>query len=164
MYKYILALALGMITFTCMAQVAVIDTQIASQNSPISDELQSKAQAEFNPRKDAIVEKQKEKKEAYDALEKNRSIMTVEQVKDAESNVIKLNSEEMKMVEDFQTDFKEFEMTMNQKILEQISAIVQNIAEELKLDLVVIKQVSLYSKDSIDITEKVVSRLKELKS
>ncbi|MBI4685258.1 MAG: OmpH family outer membrane protein [Nitrospirae bacterium] len=144
-------------------KVGVIDLQRAV----IESEGGKKARSDFESlikTKQAVAD---EKANAIDKLkadlDKQASVLSADAKKAKEEELDKLMRDYQRLVNDAQADIKKKEGELTEAILKDIHEIIGAFAQEEGYDIVLPKDLSVYSKKEIDITDIIVKKFNESK-
>lgn len=147
-------------SFAMALNIGVVDMQKVMQNAPQVKAMQNKLKSEFGPQEQKLQALQKQLQADVEKFEKNSSIM-----KDSDKKALaKKIAAEQKDLQNRQNDFRTKVLTAQneamQKIFGQIQKIVNGIASDQKLNLILTKTSTVYSDDDMDVTDQVIKKLK----
>lgn len=141
------------------AQIAVVDTQYVFENANITKQVNEEILEVTKTAKDKIKAEERKLASEKDALLAQKSVLS--------KDVYAQREEELKKkVFEFRRNLKETQKELNitnkqkkQEIAEKISQAVDKIAKENNYDAVISKTFLMYNKESIEITEKVLTEV-----
>jgi outer membrane protein len=140
-------------------KIGFVDTVQLMKDSPQAEAARRKLENEFRPRDQKIVEMQKEEKQLEDQLGKDVSIMSDAERKKLERNLQTLKRDIKRAREEIIEDYnlrRNEEINRLQKVIDKITI---DIAKEDRYD-VILRDNVLYSSKRINITDKVLERLR----
>lgn len=129
------------------------------ENCLYAKEIRRKLEKEFNPRNDKFTAKQKELQNKGDLLERDRAVLSEKERISRDRELTKLQQEVQHMAESLDVEFKsrlQEELINFNKVVDDV---VTKLAETEKYDLILLDQVVKFSKESLDCTAKIVSKL-----
>lgn len=143
-------------------KIGFVDMQKVLEQAPQAEAAQNALQKEFSPRDKSIVDGQKELRKLEDKLTRDGVVM-------AESDRRKLERDIVSRKRDLKRDQDEFREDLNirrNEILGRLDGIVRDavdaIAKTEKYDLIVSQGPGvIHAAERIDITDKVIARLKQ---
>jgi len=140
--------------------VGVIDMEQIFRSSPEVKKINEQLKDQFASRKSKIIEMGKTLQGELQGYQKNKAVMSKDQVKTFEAKISKkeadLRGEQMQ----FQKDLYAAQNKRMGDFMNQVRGIVTKVADSKKLELVLPKNVVLYSQGATDITSEVMSKLK----
>jgi outer membrane protein len=141
-------------------KIAVVNPAKVLESAPQYDAALEKLEKEFEPKNRALISVQKEVKDLLDQLEKDGEIMAVKEKKDLERDVV-FKRQKLKSGQD---DLRvQLNLRRNEELGElqkEILKSIQTVAKEEQFDLVIGNGI-FYASDRIDITQKVIDRMKK---
>ena len=163
MHKLLTAVAL--VLPLSLAQAADLKIGFVSvakilSSAPQAEAASKRLEQEFAPRQKGLVEAQKSVRKLEEKLSKDGAVMSESQRRNLENDIRNqlrdLNRTNAELREDFNLRRNE-ELGKFQK---QVLEVINGLAEEEGFDLVVNDGATLYASPQVDITDKVLSRLK----
>ena len=143
-------------------KIGVFDMQKILRESKTVEGYREKFSRQIDARKKPIQEKEAAARELEDKLRKGADMIpadrqSVEEKLANESKIIK------RMKEDFDSDFQKTDRELAQKAVAEIGGVARKLAEKEALTVLLEKSAGgvVYSKDSVDITAKIVSAYDE---
>lgn len=130
------------------------------EESPQYARAKDDLEKEFNRRNEEISARQKDVKKLEDQMERNGSVMSEDKVKDLEKELVAARRKLKNAQDSFREDFTIRRNEELNKLRKAVGEVVREVAKDEKLDLVISDGV-VYFSDRVDISEKVLSRLRE---
>lgn len=161
-------LAIGVLLFSTAAvnaqelKIGFVDTARVLKDAPQADLARKKLEHEFAPRDEKIVNMQKQLKNLDDRQNKDIAVMSDSVRRKVERDMIELRRDIKRAKEEFTEDFnlrRNEELTKLQRLISQTTVAV---AKEDGYDIVLSDSV-LYTSKRVDITEKILERLRTSK-
>jgi len=162
-----LLLALGLLLCTCAVVasasdyvIAVIDPNRVVEQSPQYEAARKALQQEANERERQLLEQQNQLNELQKKLDRDAALMSEEELQRLR-NDIRNRDRKLKYA---QAEARE-ELTLRQnelrtKLGKQVEEVVQGLAKDRKIDLIVSGDAVFYFSERIDISEAVVERMR----
>lgn len=153
-------LSLPVFGVTQEVKIGFVDTAQLMKDSPQAEIARKKLENEFRPRDQKIVEMQKEEKQLEDQLAVDVTGMPDSERKKLERNLQTLKRDIKRAREEIIEDYnlrRNEEINRLQKVIDKITI---DIAKEDNYD-VILRDNVLYSSKRINITEKVLARLRQ---
>ncbi len=151
---------LGPVAQAADYKIAVVNPAKVLESSPQYDAALSKLEKEFEPKNRDLISIQKDVKQMMEQLEKDGAIMSVKEKQDLEREVV-FKRQKLKSGQD------ELRVQLNLRRNEELGQLqkeilnsIQTVAKEENFDLVIGNGI-FYASDRIDITQKVIDRLKK---
>ena len=117
-------------------KVAIVDTQKAILDTADIKKAQDAMEAKFKPRQDEIGKLQKELQDIQDQLQKMQGKLQPEAERDLTTKGQRTQRELQRATEDLQGDVENQRNDILQRVGRQMRAVIQKLAEEKGLDLV----------------------------
>ena len=130
------------------------------ENAPQATSARLKLERDFQPRKDEIIAAQKKVQKLEQTLVRDADTMSESARHSLERDIISRKRDLRRVQEEYREDLnlrRNEELTQLQR---EISKVIKQVAEEGKYDLIVGEAV-IYASEAIDITDKVLERLKK---
>jgi outer membrane protein len=143
-------------------KIGFVDTARVLKDAPQADLARKKLEHEFAPRDEKIVNMQKQLKNLDDRQNKDNVVMSDSVRRKVERDMIELKRDIKRAKEEFTEDFnlrRNEELTKLQRLISQTTVAV---AKEDGYDIVLSDSV-LYTSKRVDITEKILERLRASK-
>lgn len=159
----ILVVNLGIFSASVQAaelKIGFVNAPKVLEQAPQAEAAQKALQKEFSPRDQAIVDEQKEVRKLEDKLSRDGVIMSENERRKLERDIISRKRDLKREQDEFREDLNIRRNEAFEKIRNIVRDSINDIAKKEKYDLIVGEGV-IYANDKIDITDKVVERLKE---
>jgi len=155
----------------CMfSGLAIAETKIGFVNpikvleqAPQAATARQKLEKDFQPRKDEIITAQKKVQKLEQNLVRDADTMSESARRLLERDIISQKRDLRRVQEEYREDLNLRRNEELGQLQREISNVIKQIAEEGKYDLIVGEAV-IYASDAIDITNKVLERLKQTNS
>ncbi len=158
---------IGMGLFCLMSGLALAEVKIGFVNpikvlesAPQAASARAQLEKDFQPRKDEIIAAQKKVQKMEQDLLRDQDTMSESARQSLERDIISQKRDLRRVQEEYREDLN---LRRNEELAQlqrEISKVIQQVAEEGKYDLIVGEAV-IYASDTIDITSKVLDRLKQ---
>lgn len=143
------------------AKVAYVNVPYLIDNSPQAKAASSELEERFGPKKQELQNKQQEYQQLQQKLQKDGLVsMTEAERQDAQERLRTLKREIQRMQQAFREDLNMERNNAFKEVRKAVMEAVQKLAEEEGYDLVV-GQGALYASDAVNLTERVLERMKE---
>lgn len=147
-------------SFATPMKIGVVDLQKVMQTTPKMKALQARLEKDFMPRRDKLVKMEEQLKADMDTFKRDSAVMSDAQKKALESKIIKAKQAFEAEGQEYQRDLSEKHNKSVQALYEKVKSIVDSIAKQGQYDLVLQKDAAPYSASKLDITDKVLAKLK----
>lgn len=141
-------------------KIGFVNAARVSMDAPQSDVAREKLEKEFQPRDQELGAVQKEIKGLEEKLARDGAVMKESERSRLEREVVSRKRELRRMQDEFREDFNLRRNEELAKLQRRILEVIQQLAKEEKFDLIVSDGV-VYASDQVDITAKVIERLKQ---
>jgi len=141
------------------ARIAFVNTPQVLEQAPQAEAVRNTLQSEFAPRDAKLVAEQKKVKELEDKLSRDSSIMSDEERRKLERDVLSQKREIKRARDEFNEDFNIRRNEELSKMQREIALSIVSLAKEKGYDLILENGV-IYASDRVDITTAVIERLK----
>lgn len=141
-------------------KIGVLDTSKIAMNTPQFKAAQDKFKNEIDALEKEKLNAQKSLQSDIEAFQKNSPTMKADAKQAAQQKII---DQQKKMQEKLGKRQDEISASQNkemQALSKKVEGVVNAVAAEEKLDLVIIKAATAFSKPEIDITDKVIKKMK----
>jgi len=156
-----LALAFFTLTFVWAAaaqsNVAIVDTQAAIMQTAEITKAQADMEAKFQPRQEELQTLQRELTDIQNQLQKMAGKLTPQAQRDLQFDGQSKQRDLQRKTEDLQADVDNWRNDTLQRAGRQMSVVIQKLAEEKGVDIVVDASNTLYFKPALDITKDAVA-------
>jgi len=140
-------------------KIVVIDLELIVEKSKEVDNFNKKIENQFKPRQDKLISESKILQEKMAEIGRNQTIMSTDQLAEAQDEIIakrtKLQSEERS----FQEDLKLAQARAYRSFMKDVDNAVSAMAKKRGYSLVLRKQAVAYSSDTLDVTPLVLAEL-----
>ena len=161
----ILALPFVLISTQIHAEVRIgfVNTAQVLEQAPQAAEASSRLQAEFASREAEIVGNAKALKSKEEKLKRDAPIMSEEARRKLEREILTMQRDIKRARDEFKEDLNLRRNEEFAKLQREVAQAVVNLAKEEKYD-VILESGVVYASDSVDITKKLLERLKKAPS
>jgi len=163
MLTWVRLAAVGGLCLAAQAQaldykIGVVDPERVIEESPQYEAARQALQEEVADRERALREQQAKLDELKKNLERDAPLMSEEELARLQ-NDIRTRDRKVKYAKaEFQEDFALRQTELRTKLVQQVREVVQELAKEQKMDLIVSEGV-VYFSDRVDISAQVIERL-----
>lgn len=163
----LLALTLGFfVTGSAVAEeyrIGFVNATKVFEESPQYKSARERLQTEFSRREKDLLASQKQLKQLKEKLQRDGSVMSESEVKRLERDILSRS----RKLKNAQTEFREdLNLRQNEefkKLRQQVREVIREVGKSEKIDLIVSDGVVYFSK-KIDISDKVLEKLRQLKA
>ena len=141
-------------------KLAFVNAIQVVEQSPQYEAAQKELDKEFSQRNEEVVSKQQQLKKLQEKLERDGALMSESELKRLEKDIFSRQRRLKNAQEEFREDFALRRNELLNKLRTQVAEVVEEVAKDEKIDLVLSDGVVYFSK-RVDISDKVVERLKE---
>lgn len=143
-------------------KIGIVNVQAVVQQLPQMAQIQETIREEFKEEMDAI--KKIEKDIAYygEKYQRDKSLMTPEQIKELEKQITDLQKDYATKGKTLENNLRRRQGEEQNKILALVKQAIDNVAEAGKFDIVLQQNAVAYQKDIEDISSKVVEQVSKL--
>lgn len=167
--KKLLAFACSAALLACVScsasaadpKIAVIDVQKILTTSPQVEAMRTKLKNQFSPKEKEIDAAKKNMQANIEKYKKDNAVMNETQKKEMQNKIMAQQTKLHDLETNFQQSLVAAQNQSMQNISKQIQDIVNKIAKDQGLDLILIKGAIAYSNPSFDVTDKVIDGLKK---
>jgi len=155
--------ALAMISANVIAadlKVGFVNAAKVLEQAPQADAARAALEKEFSPRDKSLLKSQKETRKLEDRLTRDGAIMSESERRKLERNIVSRKRDIKREQEEFREDLNIRRNESFDKLRRRVYEVIVDIAKKEKYDLIVSDGV-VYADNRIDITDKVVARLKQ---
>jgi outer membrane protein len=139
-------------------KIGVVDPERVVEQSPQYESARKALQEEVADRERALREQQTKLDELKKNLERDGPLMSEEEIARLQ-NDIRTRDRKVKYAKaEFQEDFALRQNELRTKLVQQVREVVQEVAKEQKMDLIVSEGV-VYFSERVDISAQVIERL-----
>jgi len=141
-------------------KLAVVDMQVVLQKAPQISKINEGLTKQFKGRQDKIMQAQQNLQNETQNLEKNASVMKADDRLNLEKKLMTDRNDVQTMVAAFQKDLSKQQSDSLHGFSQQLEGVVNKLAAQTGIDLVIQKGSTLYAKHDMDITPQVLDALK----
>jgi len=139
--------------------IAVIDPTRIVEQSPQYDAARNELQQQVSDREQELLAQQSQLEELQKKLERGSALMSEAEVQLLQ-NDIRNRERKLKYAQaEFREDFALRQNELRTKLAQQVEEVVRELAKEQKIDLILSEGI-VYFSERIDISDKVIERLK----
>lgn len=150
-------------TASLPTKIGVLDWQQLLTKAPQAEEAGKRLEKEFQARKDALIAKQKDFQTKQEKLGRDKDVMAETERKKVENDLTKLQQDLRRLDEELRSDYTARHREEMDDFLKVTREVVDELAKKEEFDLVLPQDATIYTADRIDVTEKVLERLRKLK-
>lgn len=141
-------------------KIGFVNAARVLEEAPQADAARDQLEKEFSPRDKALVKTQKQVRDLEDKLARDGAIMSESERRKLEREVISQKRDLKRSQDEFREDLNIRRNEAFDKLRRRVFEVITDIAKKEKYDLIVSDGV-VYANDRIDITAKIVNRLKQ---
>lgn len=158
-FKYInvwIAFALVLVSGHAFADLKIgfVDKQVLGSESLYVKNVGERMNKDFTSRKDAIIAKDRDLKAKFEALERDKDVLSEAERNKKERELAKLQQSLASENDAFQNDVMQRQEKERAAFEKLLTEVLTDVAKEEKLDLILDQQVVLYSNGKFDYTHK----------
>ncbi|MEI8054748.1 MAG: OmpH family outer membrane protein [bacterium] len=150
----------GMQAFADM-KVGVLDWNKVMTDTPQVEVARKVLKEKFEKRDKEMLAAQKAFQADIEAFNKNGPTMKADDQKAAQQKIINKQKELQDKQAKLQKDLSDEHNKVMKDIMSKVEGVVSKVAADKKLDLVITKQATLYSKSELDVTSEVIKQMKK---
>lgn len=160
-FKAAVAIVLASLAAPALAELKVgyVNAAALLQGSPQAEAVQGKLRSEFMPKRNELESKQAKIKQMEDELNKNGLMLSEDQRKKRERDIIEARRDLKYTSDQFEDDLRLRQAEEVGKLREQLLSAVEGFAKAEGFDLILYEGV-MYAKETVDVTDRVLQRLK----
>jgi outer membrane protein len=143
-------------------KVGFVNVPRIMDQAPQAKAADARLEKEFGPRDSEILAMKRDVVKATDKLTKNSAVMSASERQRQQSSVSKLRREIRRLEDEFREDVNLRRSQELGKLQRKVVEIIRALAKAEKFSLIISDGV-IYASKSVDITDKVISRLKKSK-
>ena len=141
-------------------KVGFVNAAKVLEQAPQADAARTSLEKEFSPRDKSLLKSQQDIRKLEDKLSRDGAIMSESERHKLERDIVSRKRDVKRGQEEFREDLNIRRNESLDKLRRRVYEVIVDIAKKEKYDLVVSDGV-VYADDRIDITDKVVARLKQ---
>ncbi len=142
---------------TAQTKVAVVNSQLAILETAEIKKAQAAMEAEFKPRQDEIQKLQRELQDIQNQLQKMQGKLTAQAERDLQYEGQRKQRDLQRATEDLQADIDARRNDILARVGRQMQEVIQKLAEEKGIDVVIDTTNTLYFKPALDLTKEATS-------
>ena len=139
-------------------KIGVVDPERVIEESPQYEAARQALHAEVADRERALREQQAKLEELKKNLERDAPLMSEEELARLQNDIRNRDRKLKYAKEEFQEDFALRQNELRTKLIAQVREVVQELAKEQKIDLIVSEGV-VYFSERVDMSAQVIERL-----
>ena len=139
-------------------KVGYVDMQRALNETDDGRKAKDKLKKEFDQKQKELDEQQNQLKKEIEDLDKKRSLLTPDKIRDKESELRSKLEKVQQTYMRHQKDLSEKEQKETAKIFERMTKIIQEIAAAENFSMIVDKSALVYAKPHLDLTNELIRR------
>lgn len=140
-------------------KIGLVDKQVLGQDSLYAKSVHEKMKKEFSTRQEGIVAKEKDLMTKFESLERDKDVMADSERVKKERELGKLKQSLQEETEAFQHDVMQRQEKEAAAFEKVVSEVLNEIAKEEKLDLILQQQVAMFTNRKADYTYKALQSL-----
>ncbi|MCB1827311.1 MAG: OmpH family outer membrane protein [Coxiellaceae bacterium] len=159
-----LLFCVGLTANAANTQVGIIDMHKVLSESPQVQKIKNDLQAQFKPQQEKLVKARDTLQADAENLNKNASIMSTS---DRDALQKKVANEQRDLQQEqmaYQQQAMKAQNAAFQEFMKDVKGIASNVAKQQKLDMIMTTDNMVYFQDTMDITDKVIAKLKAQRS
>jgi len=139
--------------------IAVMDPTRVVEQSPQYETARQELQKKVSEREQELQVQQKQIEELRKKLERDAALMSEEEIQLLQNDIRNRDRKLKYAQEEFREDFALRQNELRTKLAQQVEEVVRELAKEQNIDLILSEGI-VYASERIDISDKVVERLK----
>ncbi|WP_257267015.1 OmpH family outer membrane protein [Endozoicomonas sp. ONNA2] len=143
--------------------IGVLDTVMVLSESNAGKQYAKKSEARFKPQLVALQKLEGEVRNMQEKLQKDGPTLSAEQLKVRQLELQRRYEDLQLKGRQYQTDKAEADNAERERLRPKLQAAIDKVVSELKLDLIIDRQMAIYASSGIDITRKVIESLNQMK-
>ena len=147
-------------SFAAELKIGFVNAAKVLEQAPQADAARAALEKEFSPRDKSLLESQKETRNLESRLTRDGAIMSESERRKLERDIVSRKRDIKREQEEFREDLNIRRNESFDKLRRRVYEVIVDISKKEKYDLVVSDGV-VYADNRIDITDKVVARLKQ---
>lgn len=155
-----LALSLGAAPAMAQLKIGFVNVPRVLDQAPQAKAADQRLEKEFGPRDSEILSMKRELVAQNEKLSKNAAVMSNSERQRREADLRQMRREIRRLEDEFREDVNLRRSQELGKLQRQVVEVIQNLAKAENFDLIISDGV-IYAGSKVDITEKVISRLKQ---
>lgn len=144
-------------------KIGVVNFSKVLQESPQKQKADTEFKNKFKKQREELTKSHQQFQKDIENFRKNSPTMKQEEKSKQEQQLQKQQQKLQEMQSKYQREAEETQQKLLNEVLKNIEKVVNKTAETKKLDIVIDKSGTLYSKPSFDITDELIKQLKAQK-
>jgi outer membrane protein len=140
-------------------KIGVINLQQLLQQLPQMKQISADMKKQFGDREKKIVDAEDQLKKDADSYKRNGAVMSAKDKQATEDKLMKQQQELQQMQISFQRDFQTAQNKAIDDLLSKIKVVVEKVAAQNQLNLVLINASVAYADKNLDITDPVLKQM-----
>lgn len=149
----------GTSVFADWAKIGVVDLQKIMQTSNQMKDIQQKLEKEFKPRRDKLVATETSLKSDMEKFKRDSAIMSSTQKKDLEKKIVAAQQQFERDGQQYQQELSTAHNEAMEGLYSKVRAAITKIAKDEKYDIIVQKDATPFSSETLDVTDKVIKAI-----
>ena len=149
----------GTSVFADWAKIGVVDLQKIMQTSSQMKDIQAKLEKEFKPRRDKLMAVESSLKSDMEKFKRDSAIMSATQKKDLEKKIVAAQQQFERDGQQYQQELSTAHNEAMEGLYTKVRAAISKIAKDEKYDIIVQKDATPFSSETLDVTEKVIKAI-----
>lgn len=149
----------GTSLFADWAKIGVVDLQKIMQTSSQFKDLQQKLEKEFKPRRDKLVAAETSLKSDMEKFKRDAAILSTSQKKELEKKIVNSQQQLERDGQQYQQELSSSHTEAMEGLYAKVRAAIAKVAKDEKYDIIVQKDATPFSSETLDVTDKVIKAI-----
>lgn len=145
------------------SNIGVLDTVMVLSESNAGKQYAKQSEARFKPQLMELQKMEGEVRNMQEKLQKDGPTLSAEQLKARQLELQRKYEDLQLKGRQYQAQRAEADNAEREKLRPRLQSAIDKVVKELKLDLVIDRQMTIYVSPGIDITRKVIESLNQMK-
>ncbi len=145
-------------------KIGVMDWQLLLTKAPQAEEASKRLEKEFQTPQENLNKKKKDFQAKQEKLGRDKDVLSEAERKKLEIELTKMQQDLRRMDEELRSDHATRQQEEMADFLKVVREVVDGIAKEKKIDLVLPNDVTIYVDNRVNVTDDVLESLRKLKS
>lgn len=141
-------------------KIGVVDLQKIMQSSSEIKDIQANLEKEFKPRRDKLVAEEEKLKKEMENFKRDSAVLSQAKRKDLEKKIVESQQKFEQAGQQYQQELSTAHNEAMEKFYNKVRAAIAAVAKNDKYSIVLQKDAAPFSADNLDISEKVLKKLK----
>lgn len=150
----------GTAVFADWAKIGVVDLQKIMQTSTQMKDIQTKLEGTFKPRRDKLVAMETTLKSDMEKFKRDSAVLSATQKKDLEKKIVAAQQQFERDGQQYQQELSTAHNEAMEGLYTKVRAAITKIAKDEKYDIIVQKDATPFSTETLDVTDKVIKAIK----